>query len=77
MDMLAYNLVEFNSLDRLASTFIISVRQNQFIRENIFSNNPFRRIAMAMNTNSVFTGSYTENPFWYEQIDLRENRILR
>ena len=30
-----------------------------------------------MNTNSAFTGSYTENPFWYQQIDLRQIRILR
>ena len=29
-----------------------------------------------MNTNSVFTGSYTENPFWYQQLDLRQIRIL-
>ena len=30
-----------------------------------------------MNTNSAFTGSYTENPFWYEQFDLRQFRIVR
>ena len=30
-----------------------------------------------MNTNSAFTGSYTENPFLYLQFDLRQNRILR
>ena len=30
-----------------------------------------------MNTNSVFTGSFTENPFWYHQFDLRQIRILR
>ena len=30
-----------------------------------------------MNTNSAFTGSYTENPFWYQQFDLRQIRILR
>ena len=30
-----------------------------------------------MNTNSAFTGSYTENPFWYQQLDLRQIRILR
>ena len=30
-----------------------------------------------MNTNFAFTGSYTENPFWYQQIDLRQIRILR
>ena len=30
-----------------------------------------------MNTNSAITGSYTENPFWYQRFDLRQNRILR
>ena len=30
-----------------------------------------------MNTNSAFTGSYTENPFWYQQFELRQFRILR
>ena len=30
-----------------------------------------------MNTTSAFTGSYTENPFWYQQFDLRQIRILR
>ena len=30
-----------------------------------------------MNTNSAFTGPYTENPFWYQQIDPRQIRILR
>ena len=30
-----------------------------------------------MNSNSAFTGSYTENPFWYRQFDLRQIRLLR
>ena len=30
-----------------------------------------------MNTNSAFTGSYTENPFWHQQFDLRQTRILK
>ena len=30
-----------------------------------------------MKTNSAFTGSHTENPFWYQQFDLRQLRILR
>ena len=30
-----------------------------------------------MNTNSAFTGFYTENPFWYQQCELRQIRILR
>ena len=76
MDMLAYTPVEFNYLETLAKTFIIPPRQNQFIQENIFNNAPVRRIAIAMNTNSAFTGSYTKNPFWYQQFELRQIRIL-
>ena len=75
--MLAYTPVEFNYLETLAKTFIIPARQNQFIRGNIFNTAPVRRIAIAMNTNSAFTGSFTENPFWYQHFDLRQIRILR
>ena len=39
--------------------FVIPARQNQFIQESIFNKAPVRRIAIAMNTNSAFTGSYT------------------
>ena len=77
MDMLAYTPVEFNNLATLAKTFIIPARQNQFIQENIFNNAPVRRIAIAMNKNSGFTGSYTENPYWYQPFDLRQIRILK
>ena len=77
MDMFACNPVEFFYLEILAKTFIISAEQNQFIQENIFNNAPVRRIAIAMNKKSAFTGWYTENPFWYQQFDLRQSRILR
>ena len=77
MDMLAYAPVEYNKLETLAKPFIRPARQNQFIQENIFNKAPIRRIAIAMNTNSAFTGSFTENPFWYQQFDLRQVRILR
>ena len=63
MDMLAYTPVEFNYLGFLAKTFNIPARQNQLIQENIFNNAPDHRIAIAMNTNSAFTGFHTENPF--------------
>ena len=62
MDMLAYAPVEYNYLETLAKTFIIPARQNQFIQENIFNNAPIRRVAIAMNTNSAFTGSFTKKP---------------
>ena len=61
MDMLAYTPVEFNYLETLAKTFIISARQNQFNLENILNKTPVLRIPFAINTNSAFTGSYTEN----------------
>ena len=77
MDVIAYAPVEYNYLETLARTFIIPARQNQFIQENVLNNAPIRRIAIAMNTNSAFTGSFTENPFWYQQFDLRKIRILR
>ena len=77
MEMLAYTPVEFNYLETLGKIFFNPARQNQFIQENIFDNAPVLRISIAMNTNSAFTGSYTEKPFWYQQFDLRQIRILR
>ena len=71
MDMLAYTPAELNNLEIHGKIFINPARQNQFFQENIFTKAPARRIAVAMNTNSAFTGSYTENPFWYQQIDLQ------
>ena len=77
IDMLAYTPVELNYLESLAKTFIIPARQNQFTQESISNNAPVSRVAIAMNTNSAFPGSYTENPFWCQQFGLRQFRILR
>ena len=76
MDMLAYALVEYSYWETLAKTFIIPARQNQFIQENIFNKAPIRRVAIATNTKSALTGSFTENSFWYQQFDLRQIRTL-
>ena len=72
-----YTPVECSYLETLAKTFIIPARQNQFIQENIFNKAPVRQIAIAMKMNSTFIGIYTENPFWYQQFDLRQIRIVR
>ena len=77
MDMLAYTPVMFNYLETVAKTFIILARQNQFIQGNISNKAPVRRNAIAMNTNCAFSGSYTENLFWYQQVELRQIRTLR
>ena len=76
-EKLAYTPAKFNCLNTLAKTFINPARRNQFIQENIFNKAPVRRIAIAMNTKSAFTGSYTENPVWYQQFELKQFRILR
>ena len=62
MDMLAYAPVEYNYLETLAKTFIITARQNKFIQENIFINAPIRRIAIALNTNSAFYWLFYRKP---------------
>ena len=72
MDIIAYTSLEFIYLETLPKTIIIPAKQNQFIQENIFDNAEVRRIAIAMNTNSAFTGSYTEKPFWKKQFDVRQ-----
>ena len=56
------------------SSFLLD--KNQFIQEKIFNKVPVRRIAFAMNTNSAFTRSCTENAFWCQQFDLRQNEKL-
>ena len=57
-DMLTYVSEDLKYLETLAKTFIIPARQTQFNRENNFDKAPFRRVAVAMNTNSAFTWSY-------------------
>ena len=64
-------------METLAKIYINPTQQNKFIQENIFNNAPIRRIAIAMNSKSAFTGSFAENPFWYQQFNLRGIRKLR
>ena len=74
---LTYQPACYNFMEAIACTFIIPSGQNQFIQENVFNNAPIRRIAIAMNTNSAFTGHFQENPFHYQKFGLRELRIFR
>lgn len=68
---------KYHFMETEARTFIIPANQNQFIEENVFNNAPIRRLALAMNTNSAFTGSYGENPFHYQRFNLGEIKIIR
>ena len=76
MYQLAYAPVEYNYMETLAKTSINPARQKQIFQENKFNNAPIRRIAFAMNSNSAFTGSFVENPFWYQHFNLTDIRIL-
>ena len=58
MDILAYAPVVYIYLKTSVETFIIPARQNEFFQEIIFNNAPIRRVAIALNTNSAFTGSF-------------------
>ena len=64
---LTHQPVFYDFMETIAQTFIIPSGQNQFIQENVFNNAPIRRIAIAMNTNSAFTGHFQENPFHYRK----------
>ena len=64
-------------MESLANTFIVPARQTQSIQEIIFNNVPVSQVAVPKKTNSVFTDSYAEIQFWYQQFDLRQTRIHR
>ena len=76
MDMIAYTPVENSYYKTLAKRFMNPTRQNQFIRKNIFNNAVVRRFSNPINKSSAFALSDTENPFWYQHFDLRQNRML-
>ena len=63
-------------METMAKTYIIPARQNQFIQGNIFNNAPIRRKAFAMTSNSALSGSFAENPIWYQQFNPRDIRML-
>ena len=67
----------YNYMETIAKTFIILSRQNQFIQESVFNNAPIRKITVAMNTNLAVAGSFFENLFHYQQLHLKELRIIR
>ena len=59
----------YNFRETIPRMFIILSGQNQFIHENVFNSAPIRRVAIAMNTDSAFTGHFQENPFHFETLD--------
>ena len=62
-------------LERTSKKVFIRARQNQFNQEKFFHIAPVCRIDIATDTNSASTRTYTENPFWYRQFNVRQFRI--
>ena len=75
MDMRAHTPVECNYFGDSSKDFYHSGQTKPVHSRK--HNAPLYRIAIAMNTNSAITGSYSENQLWYQQFDLRQIRILR
>ena len=67
----------YNYMQILARNIILPSRQNQFFEKNIFNNAVIRKIAVAIDTISAVAGSFHENPFNYQQFDLRELKFIR
>ena len=74
---LPHKLACYNFVEKIARTFNISSGQNQFIQETVFNKAPIRRVAIAINTDSVFTGRFQGNPFHYQNFVSRELRIVQ
>ena len=72
-DKLAFTLVEFNYFETLAVIFTIPARKKQVIQKNIIHKTPVRQFILAMNTNSIIFGSYTET----QQFGFRGIRVPR
>ncbi len=60
-----------------AKTYIIQDGQNEFFVEDIFNQEPIRRLCIALNTNEKFTGTLKENPFHFEKHKLKRVLISR
>ena len=76
VDRLAYPPVEFDYMETPAKTSIIAARQPVYPGK-VLKKATFPKIAISVKIESDIIGSYTESPFWYQQFDLQQIRVLR
>ena len=74
--MFAYNPVEFHYLETIAKIFIIFGRKNQFIQETFSTMLQFVALLLQSLQTLRSLDIIPENPFWYQQFDLRQSRRL-
>jgi hypothetical protein len=61
----------------IPKTFVMSAGTTSWKDENILQNEPIRRLAIAMCTNTAFDGTHDSNPFHYQKFDLIEITLKR
>ena len=61
----------------IPKTFLASTGSMSWKQEDVFTKEPIRRFAIAMNANTAFIGSNTTNPYHYRKFDLRSITIYR
>jgi hypothetical protein len=58
----------------VVKTYLVPKGHNAMIEEDIFNSAPIRRLVVAMNQITQFTGTLNSNPFHYQKFDL--SRVL-
>ena len=64
-------------LETLTETFLASTGLHSWKKEDIFSREPIRRLAICLNTNEAFIGNNWQNPFHFRNFDLEQIYVYR
>ncbi len=67
----------YEYLEIIPKTYIIPTGHNQLIEEDIFNSAPIRRIVVAMNKGTDFSGTLGTNPFHYQKFGLKRITLYR
>ena len=67
----------FNYNEVKSTTFVKPAGENQFVREDVFTSEPIRRLVVAMCPNGIFSGEGKTNPFQFLKHNLTSIRIVR
>ena len=64
-------------METITKTFLASTGLQSWKKEDVFSSEPIRRLAICLNTNEAFLGSKQLNPFHFRKFNLEQNCIYR
>ncbi len=75
--LVAKSPARYKYTEIIPKTFVVPRGQRSWKHEDIFQEEPVRRIALAFQRNVAFTGSNDTNPFHYRKFDLTSITISR